>query len=343
MQSIMKENRKIVIQRLGESFGDCTEILSEPIRAPEPGEVLVRHHYAGVNGVYDQMMCLDRVEHTRVTPPADTGVEAVGIVESLGEGVNGIAVGDPVAVVKAGYGYRLRQICTPEELISVPKCSPEILALIPSGVSAMLALERVGEIASGEVVCITAAAGGLGNVAVQLAVAAGNHVIAVCGNERKAQWLSSVGVDRVINYNRENLAEVIGSEYPDRLNLIMDSVGGETFDVMLENLAPHGRLLVCGYTSDRLPTETITDKRVYSRLYWKAASVRGFMNYRFARHAPEARERLLEMLKNRQLKPLVDATQFVGLEQVSAAVDHLLTRQNLGKVVVDLRPPDGAA
>ena len=334
----MKENRKIVIQRLGESFRDCTEIVSEPLRAPEPGEILVRHHYVGVNGVYDQMMCLDRVEHTRVTPPADTGVEAVGVVEALGDGVIGIAEGDPVAVVKAGYGYRLRQVCTAQELISIPTCSPEILALIPSGVSALLALEQVGEISSGEVVCITAAAGGLGNIAVQLAVAAGNHVIAVCGNKMKARWLSSVGVDRVIDYSQENLAEVISSEYADRLDLVMDSVGGETFDVLLENLAPHGRLLVCGYTSDRLPTERVTDERVYSRLYWKAASIRGFMNYRFVEHAPEARERLFEMLKNKQLKPLVDASQFIGLEQVSDAVEHLLTRQNVGKVVVDLRP-----
>jgi NADPH-dependent curcumin reductase CurA len=333
----MKENRKIVIQRLGESFRECTEILSEPVRAPEPGEVLVRHHYVGVNGVYDQMMCLDRVEHTRVTPPADTGVEAVGIVEALGDGVSGFALGDPVAVVKAGYGYRLRQICTPEELIPIPTCTPEIVALIPSGVSAMLALEQVGEISSDEVVCITAAAGGLGNIAVQLAVVAGNHVIAVCGDQRKAEWLASIGVDRVINYNQESLTEVIGSEYADRLDLVMDSVGGETFDVMLKNLAPHGRLLVCGYTSDRLPTERVTDERIYSRLYWKAASVRGFMNYRFASHAPEARERLFDLMQSGQLKPLVDPSQFQGLEQVADAVDHLLTRQNLGKVVVDLR------
>jgi len=333
----MKENHKIVIQRLGESFRDCTEIVSDPVRNPGPGEVLVRHHFVGVNGVYDQMMCLDRVEHTRVSPPADTGVEAVGVIEQLGDGVNGFAVGDPVATVKAGHGYRQRQLLGAEELIPVPEASPRMVALIPSGVSALLALEQVGEVSSNEVVCITAAAGGLGNIAVQLAVARGNHVIAVCGDDRKADWLKSIGVARVVQYRRQNLAEVLQTEYRDAINLAMDSVGGECFDALLENLAPHGRLVVCGYTSDRIPTAKIVDERIYTRLYWKAASVRGFMNYRFAEHAAEARERLIDMTLNGEITPLVDDGQFKGLESIPDAVELLLEGKNLGKVVVDLR------
>lgn len=69
----MTDNRKLVIHRLGDSFRACTAVVSEPVRAPAAGELLVRNHFAGVNGVYDQMMCLDRVEHASVTPPADCG------------------------------------------------------------------------------------------------------------------------------------------------------------------------------------------------------------------------------------------------------------------------------
>jgi NADPH-dependent curcumin reductase CurA len=333
----MKENHKVVIQRLGESFRDCTEIVSDPVRNPAPGEVLIRHHFVGVNGVYDQMMCLNRVEHTRVSPPADTGVEAIGVVEAVGDGVSGFAVGDPVATVKAGHGYRQRQLLSVDELVPVPEASPRMLALIPSGVSALLALEQVGEVSSKEVVCITAAAGGLGNIAVQLAVASGNHVIAVCGDDRKAEWLQSIGVARVVQYRRENLAEVLQTEYRDAINLGMDSVGGDSFDALLENLAPHGRLVVCGYTGDRIPTAKVLDERIYTRLYWKAASVRGFMNYRFAEHAPEARERLIAMTLRGEIKPLVDDSEFRGLESIPDAVELLLAGKNLGKVLADLR------
>lgn len=333
----MIKNAFIAIQRLGEDFRACTEIIEESLSGPGPGEVLIRHHFAGVNGVYDQMMCLDRVEHTRVVPPAPTGVEAVGRVEAVGEGVTFLAVGDPVATVRAGTGYRLWQCVAETEVIPVPEIAPRVLAIVPSGVSALVALEQVAELGTDETVLITAAAGGLGHMLTQFAVRAGNHVVAVCGSREKADWLSSVGVNRVVNYRNESLTEALAADYVDRLDLVMDSVGGETFDTLVEQLAPHGRLVACGYSSDRLPTARPAQERIYTRLYWKAASVRGFMNWRFAEHAAEARARLFRMVAEGELEALVDRETFVGLEAVPDAVAHLLAGRNLGKVVVDLR------
>jgi NADPH-dependent curcumin reductase CurA len=225
-----------------------------------------------------------------------------------------------------------------DELIRIPAAAPEVLAMIPSGVSAVLALERTGELGTGETVLITAAAGGLGSVATQWAVRAGNHVIGVCGSDAKARWLESVGVDRVVQYRREPLEQALAEEYRGRLDLVMDSVGGTVFDTLVGHLAPHGRLVVCGYTSDRLPTARVTSERIYTQLYWKAASVRGFMNYRFARYAAPARERLLQACAAGEVQALVDPRPFRGLGSVAAAVEHLLAGDNLGKIVVDLRP-----
>jgi NADPH-dependent curcumin reductase CurA len=190
---------------------------------------------------------------------------------------------------------------------------------------------------SGEVVCVTAAAGGLGNILVQLAANAGNEVVAVCGSAAKAERLSSLGASRVIQYRDESVAEVIAADYKDRLDLVMESVGGELFDTLVDNLAPFGRLVVCGFTSDRVPTERVHQERIYTKLYWKAASVRGFMNYRFAAYAADARNRLLQMLERREITPLIDPRRFAGLESVADAVEHLLAGNNVGKVVVDLR------
>ena len=333
----MKENRKIVICTTGASFRDCTEIRGEPWREPGPGELLIRNHFAGVNGVYDQMTCLDKVEHMRVVPPTDTGVEAVGIVEQCGAQVSGFEEGQAVATMTVGTGYREWQVSDVGSVVHVPEASPEVLALIPSGVSALVALEQVGEMRTDETICISAATGGLGNIMTQLAVRAGNHVIAICGNDAKAECLRDLGAARVIQYRREAVADVLRREYPDKLDLAMDSVGGEMFDALVDNLAPLGRLVVCGYTSDRVPTVTVEQHRIYSKLYWKAASVRGFMNYRFAEYAADARRRLLEMLADGAIRPLVDQSGFTGLESVTDAVEHLLAGKNIGKVVVDLR------
>lgn len=329
-------NRKIVIERLGESFRDCTRIVEEPVVPPGPGEVLIRHVRAGVNGVYDQMMCANRVVHTPVEPPADAGVEAAGIVEAVGDDVANIAPGDCVATVGAGGGYRLFKTCAAEAVIPLPDVSAETLALVPSGVSALLALEITGRMGAGDVVCITAAAGGLGNIAVQLAVAAGNHVVAVCGSPAKVRALKRLGAARVVNYRDEPLGNVLASEYRDRIDLALDSVGGETFDAILDNLAPLGRLVVAGATTDRLPPAKVLEERVYNRLYWKGASVRGFMNWRLADHHAGARERLFSMLARGEIAPLIDATRFEGLESVADAVEHLLAGRNLGKVMVEL-------
>lgn len=329
-------NRKIVIEKLGDSFRDCTRIVEEPVVPPAAGEVLIRQVLAGVNGVYDQMMCANRVPHTPVAPPADAGVEAAGIVEAIGSGVTGFEIGDTVASVGAGGGYRLFKTCPAGAVIAMPDTRPETLALVPSGVSASLALERVGEMAAGDTVCITAAAGGLGNVAVQLAVLAGNHVIAVCGSDAKARALKQLGAARIVNYREERLADVLDAEYRDGIDVALESVGGETFDAVVKNLAPLGRLVVAGATSDRLPPETVSQERLYNRLYWKGASVRGFMNWRLAEHHAATRTRLFGLLASGQLDPLVDPRRFRGLPSVADAVDYLLGGHNIGKVLVEL-------
>ena len=85
----------------------------------------------------------------------------------------------------------------------------------------------------------------------------------------------------------------------------------------------------------------MTQERVYNSLYWKAASVRGFMNYRFAEHFPRARERLFQGVADGSIVPLIDEKAFFGLESVADAVEHLLAGNSMGKVFVDLRPASG--
>ena len=88
-----------------------------------------------------------------------------------------------------------------------------------------MALERVGEMSSHEVVMVTAAAGGTGHIAVQLAKLAGNHVIGTCGSEAKSRLLTELGCDRVINYRLENVADVLKNEYPHGVNLVFECIG----------------------------------------------------------------------------------------------------------------------
>lgn len=85
----------------------------------------------------------------------------------------------------------------------------------------------------GETILVTAAAGGAGQIAVQLAKQAGNHVIGTCSNEEKVAMLKAMGCDRVINYKTEDFGNVLKTEYPRGVDIVFESVGGEFFNICL--------------------------------------------------------------------------------------------------------------
>lgn len=330
-------SRKLIMTQYGEDFAACTKIVDADIGEPGAGEVLVRNVYAGVNGVYDLNMIRDAVSYISYTPPTDLGIEIVGRIEKLGPGVSGFQVGDCVATWKVGYGYRDYQIAETSRLYKVPAASPEILCLMPTGISGMVGIEQVGELKTGETVAISAAAGGLGHIIVQVAKKAGNHVIGLCGSDEKAQRLREIGCDRTINYRVENVDEVLKAEYPKGIDVAYDSVGGAIFDAFVNNLAVKGRLVISGYTSEiGKPWEQVTAPRIYQKLYFRSASVRAFINPHYEEYHPEAAERLIGMYQRGEIEVFVDPVPFVGLEDVPAAVQHLLSGKNLGKVVVKL-------
>ena len=329
--------RKIIIHALTGHFRTATRVVEEAWRDPAPGEVLVRNHWAGCNAIFDQNLCRNGIRYLDVVPPFDLGIESVGEVVALGAGVTSLREGDAVATSRLGTGYREFQIATPERLIKVREASPQILTLIPTGISAMVGIERAGEMRGGETVIVSAAAGGLGHMVVQIAKLAGCHVIGLTSSDEKISVLGHLGVDRAINYRREKLHAVLEREYPRGVDIAYDSAGGEIFDVFLNHLAMRGRLVISGHTSDfDKPLEDVQQLRIYHKLYWKSASVRGFQNQAYAEYFDEAAQRILSLYYNDKLKPLVDATAFVGLERVADAVEHLLAGRSSGKVVVKI-------
>ncbi len=329
--------RKIVIRSLTGDFRSATSIVEEPWRDPGPGEVLLRNHWAGCNAIFDKNLCRNGIRYINVVPPYDMGIESVGEIIAIGAGVTGFRVGESVATSRLGSGYRDYQMATPERLIKVREASPEILTLIPTGISAMVGIERAGEMRGGETVIVSAAAGGLGHMVVQIAKLAGCHVIGLTSSEEKLAVLRQLGVDRPINYKRENLRAVLENEYPRGVDIAYDSAGGEIFDTFLDHLAMRGRLVISGHTSDfDKPIEHVLQPRLYRKLYWKSATVRGFQNQAFAEFFDEAAQRILDLYYRGKLRPLVDSTPFAGLESVADAVEHLLAGRSAGKVVVKI-------
>jgi len=335
LEAIAKTYRKLIAKQFSQDFKSAVEIVEIPLAKPGANQLLIKNKFAGVNSGFDTLLCQGKVPYVNLTPPFDLGVEAVGEVVAVGEDIQNFQIGDAVVTSVRGGGYREYQVIDANLAFKVRAATPEVLTLMPTGISALVALEKVGEMKSNEVVLVTAAAGGTGHIAVQLAKLAGNHVIATCGSEKKVDLLKKLGCDRIINYRIENLDRVLKNEYPNGINLVFDCVGKQVFDTCLENLAIRGRLVVVGFISEYGKNlEEVTQPRIYHQLFWKAASVRGFLMPLYQEYAAEARDRLLNLFYSGKLKVTVDPTQFNGIESISTAVNYLLGGQNCGKVVV---------
>lgn len=282
-----------------------------------------------------------------VKTPFDLGFEGMGEVVALGLSASArFSVGQAVAYMAPGsfaeYTVVPASIATP-----VPTVRPEYLTLLVSGATAYISLRELGGLAEGQKVLVTAAAGGTGQFAVQLAKKAKCHVIGTCSSEEKCAFLRSIGCDRPINYNAEHVGTVLKQEYPKGVDVVYESVGGAVFDAAVDALAVKGRLIVIGFISGyQSPTglSPVKAGTLPAKLLRKSASVRGFfLNHYLSQHAAAVAD-LLRMCARGELTCAVDlgglsaGGSFVGLPAVFRAVDDMYTGRNTGKVVVELPP-----
>jgi NADPH:quinone reductase-like Zn-dependent oxidoreductase len=356
----------VVVHRLSSNFAAATRVVSAPTPVPREGEVLIERRWTGVNASdvnFTAGRYFGGARKAAELLPFDAGFESVGVVAALGPGVAEahpeLAPGQPVATTTYG-GFSEYAVAPAKLVVPVPEASPAAVALLTSGLTASIAMEQLGGVSAPasaggrpsppgrqKTVLVTAAAGGTGQIAVQLAKLAGHHVIATCGGGKKARMLAGLGVDRVVNYKKERLKEVLRSEYRRGVDLAYESVGGEMFETAVDALAPHGVLIVIGmmsqYTSggdDASEAWTPSEnKGLPEKLLWKSASVRGFFLPQYAKHFRRHLAGLFELVRSGKMRVEIDPTPFKGLEAVPRAVAHLQGGTSMGKVVVDVRPP----
>lgn len=335
---IPKEARKIIVRKLSPEFRQATELISFilPTTLPQ-GCVLIRNLYCGVNAS-DVNFTSGRYQSGGASsqPPFDAGFEACGIVAAIGSGVDGLSVGQSVATMQYG-GFSEYTVVAAKHCFSIPRASPAVLSLLTSGLTASISLEQTARLQPGEIVLVTAAAGGTGQFFVQLAKAAGAHVIATCGGKDKESLLRRLGADRVVNYREEDLKQVLKREYPKGVNLVCELVGGDMFTTCLNALAPRGRLLIIGavsqYSAGWKPS---THVGLPEKLLAKSTALLGFFLPMYASHFKRHLGKLLAALEAGKLQVALDPGNFEGIEAVFDAVDHLQSGRSMGKVYVKL-------
>lgn len=327
--------KKLTATQHSKNFREAVEVQEVDFTPPQPDQIVIRNLYAGVNAA-DQMMAAG--QYLLPTPlPCDMGAEAVGEVVLVGDEVTNFKPGDFALVNAIGSGYREYYSARARFAVPIPQASPEVMSLSIGGLTASIGLEVTGEMKGGETVLVTAAAGGTGSFAVQLAKIAGCHVIGTCGSEAKADMLRALGCDRVVNYREESLRDVLKAEYPKGVDIAFEGVGGEMFDAALAHMARFGRLVTIGFISEyKEQPQRVDTVRAYYRLVPTMASIRGFnLNLLFGRaEMAEHMFKLIGLLNDGRLNPLIDPAEFRGVEAAIDAVEHLHDGANSGKVIV---------
>ena len=219
-------------------------------------------------------------------------------------------------------------------MIEVPAgvSDQQALCMLVQGSTAWHILKTVGHVKAGETVVIHAAAGGVGTIAIQLAKMWGAKVIASTSSPEKAALAKELGADITIDANAEDLAAtMLAANGGKKVNLILEMVGGKTFDASLEVLAPFGRLITYGMAS-RTPPSSINP----AVLMGGSKTITGFwLSHCFGKKElmNDVINELFQLVIDGKLHPVIGAT--FPLSKAAEAHRSMLARQTTGKIALD--------
>ena len=312
-----------------------------PTPAPGPGEVLVQLKAAAVNHrdvwIRMGMQMADRL-------PLIPGSDGAGLVAETGPGAGHLNVGDAVIINPSLHwgdredrpstnftilggpapGTYAEFVVVPAENV-FPKPSPlsmeEAGAMPLASLTAWRAVITRGRVQPGERVVVLGVGGGVATFAVQVARAAGAMVIATSSSQAKLERARELGADLAINYNSEDWAKVILERTGGGADVIIDSVGKETWAMALRALRPGGRLVTFGATTGRA---TEVDIR---QVFWNHLSILGT-----TMGSPREFAGMLHLYEARRLKPVIDSV--FPLPEAPAAHRRMDAGQQFGKIVL---------
>lgn len=299
--------------------------IAEP--TPGAGQILVNIRACGLNFA-DLLMIKGSYQDTPEAP-FTLGMEVAGVVDAVGESVNGFVPGDRVMVFAGQGGLAERGVFAAERALPLPDAmSFEDAAAfqIAYGTSHM-ALAHRARMQAGETLLVTGAAGGVGLTAVEIGKLMGARVIAQARGADKLAVARAAGADHLIDASEDLRARLLALGGVD---VVYDAVGGDAFTAAFRACRPEGRLLAIGFASGEVPQIPA------NHLMVKNLAVLGFYIGGYLRFRPDlVRESLTALLgwyQEGRLRPHV--SHVLPLSRVAEGLELLRSRASTGKVVI---------
>ena len=334
--------KAVVLRELGGPENLRLEEVADP--RPQGGEVLIRLKAAALN---HRDIFIRRGQYAGIKLPIILGSDGAGEVVELGGAVDPSLVGRAVVIcpsldwgeVDRVQGPSFRILGLPDdgtyaELVKVPVAnvfpkpaalSFEEAAAIPlAGLTAYRALVTRAQVRAGETVLIPGIGGGVASFVLQFAKSLGARVLVTSGSDSKLARARELGAEGGVNYKNGNwtkqIAALAGS---DGVDVVIDSVGGETFASALELIKPGGRIVTYGATTG--PAKQIEVRRIF----WKQLNIFGS-----TMGTPCEFAAMLQLFGNKGLRPAVD--QVFPLAEVQAAHRRIDGAGHFGKIVLSI-------
>ena len=315
--------------------------------APGAGEVRVRLDAIGI--YYAEVLSRRGQYGWAPAMPYTLGMEATGTIDVIGRGVRDRTIGERV-IVGAQYGAYAEKVAVPEQqaLPAITSFSiEENAALAVNYLTAWIALIEMARLRKGDRVLVSAAAGGVGTAAVQIATRFGCATVGMAGSDEKLELIRALGAEDALNYRRPDFEETLrAAAQPAKFDVALEVVGGDVFRAIWPVLAPFGRVVAVGFASLDLhkwnPFSWLQTWRDLPKADIRslAPASHGFMashiGYLLADPPLLARvwTNLMAFVEQHEIRPVVGAT--FSFDQIADAHRLMESRRSKGKIVVRL-------
>ncbi|AWM87066.1 NAD(P)H-quinone oxidoreductase [Microvirga sp. 17 mud 1-3] len=325
--------RAVILPHTG---GPEALVLAEvPDPSPAAGEVIVDVHATALN--FADLLQRRGTYGTPAALPGILGIECSGLVASLGDGVEGWAVGDEVCALVSGGAYAERVAVPATQLLRRPlNVDLTIAAALPEAACTVWSnLIDISGLAADDVLLVHGGGGGIGTFAIQTGRSIGSRVFATAGSAEKLQRCVELGSERAISYRHEDFVAVVKDETGGYgADVILDNMGAAYLGRNIDALAPDGRIAMIGLQSGRdaeIPLGRMMAKR--SSLF--TTSLRDRPLAAKARIVEGVRRDLWPRIEGGDILPVVDRIfPFAGM---AAAHRYMEDGKHVGKIVVSIR------
>lgn len=308
---------------------EVLRLCERPVPVPEPGKVVVRLAYAGVN----RPDALQRAGAYDPPPGASDlpGLEGAGTIVAVGAGVTRWKIGDQVCALFPGGSYAEHAMTDAGQVLPVPEgmdlraaaCLPETFFTVWSNVFMR------GGLQAGERFLVHGGSSGIGTTAIQLASVFGARVFTTAGSAEKCAACEKLGAERAINYREADFVEVLKAE--GGANLILDMVGGDYLPRNLKALAVEGRLVQIAFLQGPKVAVNFAPVMV-RRLTITGSTLRPQSDATKAAIAHALEDQVWPYLASGAIAPVIDSE--FDLQDASAAHAHMERSAHIGKIVL---------